>query len=418
MTSKTIERPGSSDKPSPFTMLTVENTDPFGFYEAIRGRGPLVWDEVMNGWLVLDYAHCLEIEFNEDRFSNPYAGAGPLMTRIKGGASNITLTQGELHKKLRLFHQQLLSPRAVASYRKNLLAPIIDHLMARILAKGGKADLAADFADQVPPRLTAALFGMPWQDDALVNRILHLHEEIMAWIGRKHAGEDLTQRAITASDQINAILLPFIRDRRDHPADDFASRVWLDAHEFFDDFDEEDALGICREIFLGGSDTTVHGIANCFYLLLTEPELRAAVTADRDKALNNFVEEAMRIYGSVQYRFRIAQQDETVGNADVKKGQALILVHASANRDPAQFGCPAHADLSRARPTDHLTFNKGPRSCVGAGLARVEMRDSIEAVLDRLPNLRLDPDAEPPRFASLFMRSWRPLNVRYDPPSA
>jgi hypothetical protein len=71
-------------------------------------------------------------------------------------------------------------------------------------------------------------------------------------------------------------------------------------------------------------------------------------------------------------------------------------------------------DLDRPRLRDHLAFNVGPRTCVGAGLARAEMHDSIQILFDRLPELRLEPDAEPPRFSSLFMRSWRPLHVLFD----
>ena len=392
------------------SMLAMEDRDPFGFYEAIRANGPLVRDETMNAWLVVDYAHCLQIETDEARYANPYVDATDLMKRIKGGDGNIALSQGDVHARLRRFHMRLFSPKAVASYNANQVQPIIAFLVDR-LQKKGSADLAADFADQLPPRVIAALFGMPWQDDDLVGRILHLHEDIMAWIGRQHVAGPLTDRAIQAADELNGILLHYLRLRRDKPAEDFASRIWLDAPEFFGDFDEDSALGISREIFLGGGDTTVHGIANCFYTLLNQPAVAQRVRADRGTALTALVEESMRIWGSVQYRFRIARNDEQIANAQVKAGDTLILLHAAAHRDPDQYEHPADIDLDRPRLTDHLAFNKGPRFCVGAGLARADMRDSVSAILDAFPNVRLDPAAEPPRFASLFMRSWRPLNV-------
>jgi cytochrome P450 len=398
---------------SRITMLSVKDANPFGFYERLRARGPIVRDAVMNAWLVLDYAECRDIESNEAQFANPYANAGDLMKKIKGGASNITLTQGDVHDRLRRFHSRLLSPKAVASYRELHVRPIIEFLIRRIEHKGS-VDLAADYADQLPPRVIAALFGMPWQDDDLVKRILHLHEDVMAWIGMRHATGPLTDRAIAAADELNSLLLHYLQLRRDQPADDFASRIWLDAPEYYGHIDEAAALGISREIFLGGGDTTVHALANCFYLMLTRPDLLTRVAADRGASLAAFVEESMRVYGSVQYRFRVAASDTRIGEADVKAGDMLILVHAAANRDPKKFACPMDVDLDRPRLRDHLAFNVGPRTCVGAGLARVEMHDSIQILLDRLPKLRLDPGAEPPRFSSLFMRSWRPLHVLFD----
>jgi cytochrome P450 len=395
------------------TMLSLEDKDPYAFYEALRERGPLVRDEVMNAWMVLDYAQCLEIESDEARFANPYANASDLMKRIKGGDGNIALSQGDIHVRLRRFHMRLFSPKAVAAYTENQVKPILEFLIQRIERKGS-ADLAADYADQIPPRVIAALFGMPWQDDDLVNRILHLHEEVMTWIGRQHAAGPFTDRAIAAADELNDILLHYLRLRREKPADDFASRIWADAPEYYGELDEASALGISREIFLGGGDTTVHAIANCMYVLLTQPDVRERVTHERGAKLNTFVDEVMRVFGSVQYRFRIARNDERVGNVDVKAGEALILLHAAANRDPKRFERPERIDLDRTRSAEHLAFNKGPRFCVGAGLAKLEMSHSVELALDRLPNLRLNPDAEPPRFTSLFMRSWRPLHVLFD----
>jgi cytochrome P450 len=395
--------------------LSTAEVDPFPAYEVARRQGPVIWDATVNAWLVLDYANCVHVETNEGQFSNPYASATPLVVRVKGGPANITLTQGEKHDRLRRFHMQLLSPKAVAVYRESQVRPIIAWLLDRIRGRGdGKAELVSELADQIPPRVIAALFGMPWQDDALMARILHCHEDIMAWIGLKYSGEEATRRAVAASDELNAMLLPYIRRTRQNPTDDFISRVWTDAPEYYGVLEEEDALGICREIFLGGSDTTVHGISNTLYLVLSDAEIRASVEHDRDKALYHCVEEAMRLFSAVQYRFRIAQQDCRLGAADIKEGQTLVLVHAAANRDPSRYPRPAQADLGRRQPTDHLAFNRGPRTCVGAGLARREMFDAVSAVLDRLPGVRLDPQEQAPRFTSLFMRSFKPLHIRFD----
>src|SRR5277367_6474532 len=149
----------------PFTLLSTAEVDPFPAYEAVRRRNSVIWDEQLEAWLLLDYANCVHVETNEAQFSNPYAGASALVVKVKGGPANITLTQGEKHDRLRRFHLRLLSPKAVADYRERQVKPIISWLLDRICNRGiGRAELVADLADQIPPRVIAALSGMPWQD--------------------------------------------------------------------------------------------------------------------------------------------------------------------------------------------------------------------------------------------------------------
>lgn len=318
----------------PFSLKSVEGIEPWDYYEAARLRSPLAWDEAMSAWVVLGFEDCAMIETNEDKFRSPYQDVPPVVTQIKGGGRNITLLGGEEHKRMRRFFLNLMTPPLVERYRENQLAPIIDFLMRRILARGaGRADLTADFGDQIPPRIIAALLGMPWDDDALIARILHLHEEIMEVIGSGFATEDVRQKGLRVSRDLNDTLLPYIRSRREQPQDDFISRVWTEApREFGDDLTEDDMVAICRELFLGGADTTVHGIANVLYLVLTDDEVRRAVTADRKAVLAAAVEESMRLYGSVMYRFRIANEDCVVAGVAVRKDQRLILLHSAANR--------------------------------------------------------------------------------------
>jgi cytochrome P450 len=400
----------------PFSIKNVENIEPWEYYDSLRKNGPLLWDEAMNAWAVINFEECAYVEMNEDKFRNPYQTVPPIVVEIKGGGRNITLLSGDEHMRMRRFFIKLMTPSLIESYRSNQVLPIIQMLIQRVLDKGtGTADLTSELGDQIPPRVIAALLGMAWEDDALIQRILHLHEEIMQVIGSGFATEEMRQKGLRVSREINDMLLPYIRDRRANPQNDFISRVWTEAPlEFGSDLTEEDVVAICRELFLGGADTTVHGIANVLYLVLTNNEIRKAVDADRKGALAVAVEESMRLYGSVMYRFRVANADCVLGGVEVKKDQRLILLHSAANRDPAKYACPHMADLARRPVADHLAFNKGPRSCLGMGLARVEMRETVAAVLDSFPNIRLEPSAQAPQFLSLFMRSWRPLNVVFD----
>lgn len=394
------------------TFAGLRNIDPYPHYEAWREKAPLVWDEEARAWLVTSYDICRHIEINEDQFRHPYAEQNPDDIEIKGGEA-VSVSIGDRHVVLHRFALQLFAPREIAAYRELHIQPVVDDLIGRRLA-GGKADLAGDFLDMVPSRVILSLLNVPWKDDDTVRRVIQLHDVIFEWASGLNP-EVNVPRAKEASKEINDILLPHILERRHNPGNDVISRIWSQwPSAELGEPNEGNVLAVARDFFMGGSDTTVHTLSNAFHILLTNPEIMEAVRADRSVALTNLVEEALRLYGALQYRFRIANQDCELGGVAVRKDQRLIVINSAANRDPAMFECPHMAKLDRPRPKEHLAFNKGPRSCIGASLARAEVIDVVDAVLNRLDNLRLDPDAPPPEFPGHFNRSYRPLNVLFD----
>lgn len=394
----------------PVSLRCVEGVEPWDVFEELRTRGKVLWDEGMRSWIVLDYATCRYIESDEDLFHNAYAKVNPQFEQIKGGP-NITSMQGQEHLRMRRFHLQLLSRAAVEEYCKDFVAPITDFLIDRILRRG-TADLTADFGDQLPPRLTAALFGMPWQDDDLVSDLLKHNDAVMTWIGLRATGDVESERkAKTASEQLNNLILPFIQRRRAEPGVDFVSRALAEGPNHYENMSDQDVIAMCRELLLAASDTTVHAIANAFYLILTHDEARAGLLDDADATAEAIIEETLRFYGSVQYQVRYAAQDLEIGGVPIRKDASIVLHHAAANRDPETYECPQEVDLSRRLPKKHLAFGVGPRTCPGAGLARAEMKVALQTVFTRLRNLRFDPSAQQPHFDGYYTRSWRPLNV-------
>lgn len=396
------------------SILDFTDQDPFPFYDQLRERtGSPVWDEQAKAWLILDYAQCVEVEAGEEIFGNAYMSADPMLFELKGGRANVTVSQGEEHERLRKFHLALLSARAVREYGEKHVVPIVNDVIDRFVARG-KADLRTEFAEQVVPRVILSLMNMPWQDDALVKRILELNNDIVAFIGNNYRGEDRQRVALAASRELNAMLLPYVRARRENPGDDFISRVWLEAPQEYGELTEDDAVAICRELYFAASDTTIHGSSNALYLLLTDTTIRMQLMADREAGVRNLIEESLRMYSVVQMRHRIARVDTVFEGRQMKQGDMLLLVHAAANRDPAQFECPHSARLGRPRAAAHMAFGRGPRSCIGAQLARNEMTAMINTIIDRLPNLRLDESADQPAFSGFYLRSYKPLHVVWD----
>jgi cytochrome P450 len=140
----------------------------------------------------------------------------------------------------------------------------------------------------------------------------------------------------------------------------------------------------------------------------------ARIRAADAAAIGVFVDEVLRLEGSVHFRPRRAAADAEVAGQAIAEGDMLLVILLAANRDPKRYGCPHEVDLERESPRDHISFNYGPRACPGAALARSELAEAITAGLARWPDLRLDDEAQPPGYSGFLMRSHRPLNVRVD----
>lgn len=396
------------------SLLSTKDKVPHAFYEALRAKGRVHWDEQMKGWLALGYEECKYVLSNEDVFRHPYADADATMVEVKGGVRNITVLQGEEHDRMHRYVMQMFSPRNMSLYIDQHIVPTTDYLIGRF-ENDGKAELFDQFCKQLPCRTFMSLFGMDSRDDDFLHHVMELHDTIMEWAGGRHyLGPEVTERALAASRELNHILVPYIRLSRENPRDDLLGRLWSEAPGLFDDVTEEDMIAICRELYLAGSDTTVLAMANAIHMLLTDGELFRTVAADpRGAVMGNFIEEVMRTHGSVEYRYRIANRDVELGGAQIAKNQVVFTINAAANRDPEHYSEPGAVDLQRQRPRDHLAFNIGPRICVGAGLARAEMRIGLASLIERLPGLRLDPAAQPPAFTGFFTRAYRPLHVLF-----
>lgn len=398
-----------------WSMLSLVDEDPFPIYNQLRAsRGQVVWDPGMNCWLVLSYDICKAIETDEGTYRVLPVDAPSVSFEIKGDLVKTAVSSlvGEEHARMRRFYLKFLNPSLMPEYRVGHALPVINHLMD-LFAKEGGADLATQFADEVPNRVMGSLFGLPWKDGALMANISQWHNDVAACVAMKYANDEANRKALHSSAELNRVFVPLIIERKNARGSDFISQVWTRAEEEYGQVSVDFIVGIVREMALGAGDTTKNAITNTIYLFLSDPDTRESVMKDQEGALNTLVEEALRYLGSLQWRFRKANRDVSLAGAAVKKDDTICLLHAAANRDPEHYSCPDMLSLKRRPATDHLAFNVGPRICVGMHFARLLMRESLKALIARFPNLRLDPTKEPPRFRGFSPRSFRPLRVLF-----
>jgi cytochrome P450 len=223
--------------------------------------------------------------------------------------------------------------------------------------------------------------------------------------------EALDVRAAVTSDGqdvgvLAKLLIPIIAARRNEPADDLISV--LVAAEVTDEDGEvhrltdEEVLAFAFLLLAAGSGTTWKQLGITIIALLRHPE--ALATAKQDRAfLRNVVEESLRWTPTDPVFARFAVQDTELGGVRIPAGAVVHACLAAANRDPARWEQPDDFDPFRTlRP--HLGFGFGPHTCLGAHVARAEITHGVSALLDRFPEVRLDPSAPEPRFIGLYER--------------
>lgn len=402
----------------------TERHSPYPFYETIRAQGEVVWDPHLKAWLVVSTKAAKSVMLDDTLFAQPYAsmqaGEGYRALRLNNPRSFQFLT-GEKHRAM---HQwwvsDLLSPRWVTQYRAVTVDPVVRQTLDTLQGRD-RFDLVDDLAERVPIGVFAALLDLPDRSWSALAPLKAANDRIaeFASIANSLKLESspsaevmaIQERAIAAAESLNQYLRPIIEERRHGKGTDFVSRLWVGGPRIFEDWNAIDTLDSCRRLLFAGSDTTTHAIANAFHLLLTDPELRAKVRPDDPGVISRFVDEVLRLNGSIQFRPRRATADVELGSASIAAGDMLLVVLQAANRDPAQFACPHVADLERKNGRIHLAFNTGPRVCPGAALARAELAETVAATLARFPGMRLAPDAAKPVFEGFLMRSYRPLQV-------
>jgi len=408
-----MKHPSADTKADIPSYLTFIDKDPFPYYEQLRNEDPVHWDEAMQAWLVTQFDDCTVVMKNEEVFGHPYhdfKGAA----KVQGGARGILMLRGEEHTRMHRYLLQFFSKSVVLAYRETIIRPLVDRLLDRLLPVGS-ADLAGQFGFILPSHVIAVMLGIPIEDEELLEKTRHWNDDIMRWSETFGEDPDSLASALDSAEHLRDTLLPIIRDRRDAPRDDFISKLWAEGPRILEPWTEDEVLAQCRVLFFAGSETTAHGLSNALSYWLKAPEVRSRLSAE---TIPTYIEETLRVFGVIHFRVRVALQDVELGGKLIKKGDRVHPMNSAANRDAAHFAHANLVDLDRERIKQHLAFNVGPRTCIGAELARGEIIEAMERVIQKLPDAQLDPSKPAPEYLGHMPRSFRPLNVKFTPRTA
>jgi cytochrome P450 family 142 subfamily A polypeptide 1 len=243
-------------------------------------------------------------------------------------------------------------------------------------------------------------------------------DQLLRWsddlIGSISGDPDRIVAAAAAFSEYEAYARRTIAARREEPTDDLVS-VLVRAEVDGDRLDDDELLFESLLILVGGDETTRHVISGGMLALMEHPDQRALLTGGAD--IETGVEELLRWITPIKNMSRTAARDVEFGGQQLREGDQLMLFYPSANRDEAVFDDPYRFDVTRD-PNPHIAFGFGPHFCLGAALARIELKVMFSELLRRLPDIELDTTEPLPYRASNFIVGPEAMPVRFTPAPA
>ena len=381
---------------------------PHAHFRELRDRDPVAhrdhpaWER--GYWVLSRYADVQRVSRDATSFRNaphPFLEQGDEEDQSGTSGLLISLDGGD-HIKMRKLVNRGFTPKRVADLTTRIRARI-DALISGI-ADRVDCDLVTDLALWLPLHVIADLVGVPESD----------RHQVFEWT-------ELTfgfDAAVTPQQRADAAMAMFAyadamcEERRDHPRDDLISLLMAA------DVDGEALTQMQIDLFFmllqnAGSETTRNLITSGTVALLDHPDDLARLRGDLS-LVPVAIEELLRYVTPVVSFCRTAAVDTTVGDQEIRAGDRLLLVYASANRDERAFPGPDQLDIAR-HPNEHVAFGAGgPHFCLGASLARLEAKEMFEALLTRFDGLEVDADVDDlPRVNSVLIDGFAHLPVRW-----
>jgi cytochrome P450 len=406
------------------------NVNPYPYFDDLRAQCPVLREPHHNVVMITGYDEALEVYRDPERFSSATSVTGPFPgfpMPLEGRddvAELIDKHRDDLpfsdqlptfdppkHTAHRGLLMRLLTPRRLAE-NEDAMGAIADRQLDEFMSDGDGGEFVSGYAGPFAMLVIADLLGVPDEDLAEFRTKLGL---------TKGLGDSEKTMSHTPLEFLYEKFSAYIEDRRRSPRDDVLTKM---AQATFKDGSTPEVLDVVRlaaNLFAAGQETSVRMMAAATQFMAEDPALQQRLRADRE-LIPNFVEEVLRIEGPVKGDFRLSKCPVTVGGVDLAAGTTVMVLNAAANHDPAHFERPHELLPERENAREHLTFGHGIHFCPGAPLARAEGRITLERMLDRMTEIRINesehgpPDARRYRYVPTFiLRGLSRLHVEFTP---
>jgi cytochrome P450 len=336
-------------------------------------------------YTVFTYAECDQIYRDNVAFASSPDG---VLGEGVGHQSSLLSMDGQQHRRYRGLVQPSFVPARAQWWIRNWIEQTVHSLIDKFVDQG-RAELNVDFCAAIPVLTITGSFGIPVEQALDIRTMMSQPAKVVEF------------------------LAPLVAACREQPGEDLLS-VLVDAELTDDDgvthhLSDLEIYSFAVLLLLAGSGTTWKQMGITLATMLQRPEIVAATREDRE-LLKSTVEESLRWLPTDPAFARFCIADTVVAGTPIEKGAVVHLNLGAANRDPARWENPERFDPYRPKKAS-LGFGGGAHICLGMHVARAEMNVGIGALLDRLPNLRLDPDAEAPQFIGMYERGATAIPV-------
>jgi cholest-4-en-3-one 26-monooxygenase len=387
-------------------MTYVASGPPHDFFDHLRRDEPVHWhvsEAYAPGfWVVTKYSDVIAVERDVKTFSSSRGGA--LLDDQQEGTELMMLNQDPpQHTRLRNLVARGFTPKVIKAMEPHIREAarvIVD----RQVGTEGVIDFVPSFAAELPLVVIAELLGVPYED----------RHKIFEWSNRLIGNADpeynpgTQEQAMEASMELYMYAQSLADARRERPMDDIVTTL------ITAELDGEKLSDIEFNVFVlllavAGNETTRNLISGGMLTLMEHPEQKARVVEDVTGTLDTLVDEMLRYVSPVMYFRRTVLSDTELRGVELAAGDKITVWYGAANRDEDVFADPHSFDVTRS-PNEHIAFGgRGPHYCLGASLAKMEIKVMFEEMLTRCPEMRLA--GEPARLASNLINGIKHLPV-------
>jgi cytochrome P450 family 142 subfamily A polypeptide 1 len=385
--------------------------DPYSRYAWLRENSPCHWDDVNELWVITRYDDIVEIEKNKRGFVNSDKEKGGYRPNIPADES-IIAKDDPLHAARRNLVSRRFTPRSVLQWEDHIEEVVTD-LIDPVVEKG-RAEIVTELAAPLPAKMIGFLLGFP---DEMWTKLQYWSETTIALGGGPRY---FTEEGSAAALDFAVAASELYETKQGCPAHDVMSK-WIDVEKETGGevggapFGLDQIISDCLLVLDGGAETTRTVIARTILELADRPDQWQLLKNGADMEIA--VEEFIRWVTPVHNFCRVATSDHELHGRTIRKGQQVLLAYGGANRDPAVFDHPERFDVTRD-PNHHIAFGFGTHFCLGASLARLEIKIFFEQLIARVHSLSRLTDEPHVEMPNAFVFGLKESHVAFTPTEA